>query len=152
MWAVASQGRDLSRILAVSRAILLAICADTGAGFVGALFRLASHSLNLRITQRENSSTTRPQHVRLRFIGQAATALEQVPHPRRARCSPTCLAPGFWHLDPGTQPVPERMRAFGLAARAVARQLGSRAPRRALCRRRRPMTLTVISRRPAFRA
>jgi hypothetical protein len=44
VWAVASQGCDLSGILAVSRAILLAICADTGAGFVGALPGLASHS------------------------------------------------------------------------------------------------------------
>jgi hypothetical protein len=58
VWAVAGQGRDLSRILAISRAILLAICADTGAGFMGALFRGASHSLNLPTKQRENSSTS----------------------------------------------------------------------------------------------
>ena len=59
VWAVARQGCDLSRILAVSRAILLAICADTGAGFVGALSRWASHCLNLQTKQRENSSTIR---------------------------------------------------------------------------------------------
>jgi hypothetical protein len=35
-------------MLAVSRAILLAVCANTGAGFMSALFRLGSHFLNLR--------------------------------------------------------------------------------------------------------
>jgi hypothetical protein len=46
--AVARQGRDLPGILTVSGAVLLAVCADTRAGFVGAFLRLARHTPNLR--------------------------------------------------------------------------------------------------------
>jgi hypothetical protein len=49
VWAVARESCDLPRIFAVSRAVLLAVCAYTGAGGMGALLGLACH-MNLRTT------------------------------------------------------------------------------------------------------